>query len=539
MIKNALIFNFIALFSGVCFAQGNFQWQVTNNGWANGECQLVSNSIKMTVCQFHVDVEEEAILAPTGSVWSGDPSTLEIYGDFTLANGAAVRSMLLWDGNKILKAKLLDRSKADSAYEAIVDRNRPVVIPHDPAEIAFTGNGTYHFRIYPVAINGSRKIRVLYSVPYAMFFDGPRFQISTIFTSGASAGTSQIPVEINASGEISGKYMIAYGPSKKTVQFGAIYQIPTSSFYQDSFSDWGSFMGRTKRPLTISPDSGFSSLAFTTSIDSGNASGYYSAVFATPPDTILAALKELPVNQSYSLEADINAGKKIYATDFNTTSGYLGVYIKSNAAWDNTVSWKVYNASGDNVFKCVKTYKPQSDSLVKKMLPLVWGAKYSLVEGTGNLGALFGFVDRQMTLLARESDTLNATDRALYAESGVAPLTSRDILVKPTDLPIAPHDNVIFEYGAKVLDASMQNMLSFTVTVKPNRVIALSFNKTKQSSLKAMLFDLSGRLLKTWDRISLNGSTAELLLPANAKGCLILRVFAGADIMQKKFTVTR
>ena len=197
----------------------------------------------------------------------------------------------------------------------------------------------------------------------------------------------------------------------------------------------------------------------------------------------------------------------------------------------------MYDSNGKNVFQCKKSYVPQSDIVVKKMLPLIWAAKYSLVEGSGNLGALFGFVDRRMALLARESDSLSELDKLLYAESGVPLLKPEEIILKASDLPQAPRDNAIFEIGTGILKGGARTMTTFTVTVKADRHIILTFNSPPASPLKAVLFDVRGRALATWSALHPSGARAEVSLPATVKGCLILRVFAGKEVIQKKFTV--
>lgn len=195
------------------------RWQTTRNGWtSSGVCQLKSNKISVEVHPYYADVVEEAEITATGDVWSGDPNSLEITGSFTLSSGTALRSMLLWNGTKILKAKLRLRADADSLYEDVV--NREVV--RDPALIEYTGNNTYRFKIFPVAINESRKIRIMYTAPLQMTNEDPRFFISPAFTLGTQSTPSQIPVEITRSDCLFEKCILQHGTVRKTVQFGGI-----------------------------------------------------------------------------------------------------------------------------------------------------------------------------------------------------------------------------------------------------------------------------------------------------------------------------
>jgi hypothetical protein len=556
MKKARLTLLLVSVLSGASLAQFNFMWQTTHGAppghGSTGPCRLVSEKIRITVYPFFVELEEEAVLAPVGSVGNGDSSTLELFGDFALTRGAALRSFLLWEGGNILKAKLVDRVAADSAYEAIVDRSNPQPARRDPAEIAYRGNNTYHFRIYPVAINGSRKIRVLYSMPYTIYAMGPEFTINSVFTMGACQSSTQVPVEIRKAPGVPGNYLISYGSVKETIEFGATYQVETGALH--GFSGWGydesgNWTFRKVNPLSILPDSAFGGVAFAATVDSGPTQGHYTAVFAAPPDTVLAVLREYSTSPQLCLHMDINAGGRLYSGDFErfdryngfVYDGYAGMYVKSAEAWDSTVTWRVFiSKMGSSIFDCKVKFSPQSDSTVKRILPLIWAAKYSLVEESGNLGALFGFVDRRMALLAREQDALGASDKALYEESGVPPLTPGDILVKASDIPPAPQDNVILEKETGVLKVAPCVKPSFSIAVKSNRRVALSFNARMTAPIKAMLYDVSGRLLETWNDVRLSGGLeAELSLPASANGCLLLKVLAEKETMQKKFTVTR
>jgi hypothetical protein len=518
---------------------GQITWQTTRAGSNGGSCQLESNKIKLTVSPFHVDVEEEAVIATRGSVNWGDPNTLEIVGEFTLTKGTAFRSLLLWNGQRILKAKLKERNAADSAYQQVVDRE----IPRDPALVEMTGDNTYRFRIYPVGINGSRKIRVLYSVPYQVYNEGPQFRITTVFTAGADQTPTQIPVEIRNSAQTKGNYILSYGSIRKTVDFGATYQIPFGNLVQvqSYWNGWYYNQQTAVQPLILTPDTVTTSMAYTTKVDSGRAAGNYATIFASRPDSITAAINELYPDgapDNLSLEAKVIAGDNAYITDFNGQS-FLGIYLKSTTSWDGTVTWKLFNEKGKEIYRCRQTYTPLTDTLTKRMLPLVWGAKYSLAENLGNLGALYGFVDRQMSLLALESDTLAKADADKYALMGVPPLKPEEIIIRQANMPSIPNEIVFFEFGSGVMRTMKANVASFKLTLLPNRRVALKFPECKSGSVSAKLFDIRGKLVASWDNVRVNGNAAELQLPQAAKGCLILRVTNGNAVMQEKLTVAQ
>jgi hypothetical protein len=523
---------FIALLSPLALL-GNIMWQTTRSGTSSGECQLESNTITMTIHPLVIDVVEEAVLSARGNVWWGDPQTLEIVAEFSLSKGSAFRSLLLWNGDKVLKAKLRERNAADSAYQQVVNRE----VPRDPVIAEYLGDSRYRCRIFPVVLNGSRKIRVLYSVPLQMSNEGPQFQVFPAFTVGAAYTPTQIPVEFRRSGQTTGTYIVSYGAIMKTVQFGAVYEIQYDCFRQiPTYDYWGNVIAQTPQYLIIAPDSLSASLSYEASIDSGKAAGHYAAVFTAPPDSVAAAIAELSASDRPSVEAKVIAGGKAYIADLNEKS-FVGIYLKSTSTWDRTVHWNVYSSRGRIALHFEQDFSPVSDSVVNRLLPQIWGAKYSLVEGLGSTGALFGFVDQQMSLLALETDVLSASDAAKWSAEGVPPLKPEEILVRASQIPSTPAENIMYEYGSGVISAMENSIASFSIAVLANRTASLRFGAMQSGSVKAVLLDLSGRVLATWNDLPVRQHAARISLPARAKGCMILRVYAGKTMMQKRFSV--
>ena len=527
-----VVFAVALLLPGIVSAQ-QVKWQTTRQGTNQGYCQLESNNITMTVYPFYVDIVEEAVIGTRGSVNWGDPSTLEITGTFTLTKGTALRSMLLWNGDKILKARLLDRKYADSAYQAVVNRE----IPRDPAIIEYLGNSVYQFKIFPVAINASRKIRILYTVPFILTPNGPTFSIKTAFTTGAQFTPTQVPVKIEKASQTIDNYILTYGTTHKTIQFGSTYLISYSDLSQWQYNPGIYSYSWVMNPVEIKPDTTSTIMAYTAKIDSGKTSGYYTAVYAIPPATVLSAHKELAVTDIPSIEAKVIAGTEAYITDFNNKK-YLGTYLKSAQPWDSTIYWTVYNSSGKVVLRDTQKCSPQTDSLTQSLLPLIWAAKYSLVEGTDNLGALFGFVDQTMSLLALEKDTLSAADAALWGASGVPVLNPGEIKINPEDLPIGPDNNAIFEFSSSVIKTIKSKLLAFEIAIR-NHILNLTFASLKNGAVRVVLFDVSGKTIASWDHLSVAGNTLTLELPQQAKGYMILRVYSENAMFQKSCVVVQ
>jgi hypothetical protein len=517
-----------------CFIQAQTSWQTTHTtDWhSSGSCKLESNTIRMIINPFSIDVEEEAVISAQGTVQRGDPSTLEITGRFELTPGSAVRSMLLWNGKVLLKAKLKDKNAADSAYEKVIDRNQPVFVRHDPAVIKKVGDNTYQFRIYPVTINNSRKIRILYSVPLTAGNVGPQFDIKTAFTYGCTETPNSIPVEFTKSANLSFTFVLNHGATKKSLQMGATYLIPYIDFLGFLTDYWGNPYQSGSASISITPDSTSFNRSYSYKSDSTNSQGYYTAIFSGFPDTLSAMIRELLLTD-YTLEAKVIVGNKMYISDVPYI-GCFGIYLRSASAWDHNVYWTVYKNTGEpvNVFK--QLIVPDTTSESCRYLPLFWATKYNLSEKTGNYGALFGFVDDKMSLLALERDSLKSAEALQWQTAGVPPLLPNEIIFNKADMPVLPPNNAIFEYSP-VITAVKDATKVFTITLLENNRVAVEFGKRPEGNFSIFVVDLNGRLVYKLDKASLSGHSIILSLPSKLKGVYLMRVTVGKESYQKKF----
>ncbi len=86
--------------------------------------------------------------------------TLEVIFKFELPSNAIVTDSWLWlTPNQILKGKLLDLWTASTIYENIVKRRR------DPSILKKFSDVQYELRIFPMAGNAYRKVKITYLVP--------------------------------------------------------------------------------------------------------------------------------------------------------------------------------------------------------------------------------------------------------------------------------------------------------------------------------------------------------------------------------------
>lgn len=500
-------------------------WLTTKNALSSGNCRLESNKIRIIVNTYSIDVEEEAEISTTGTVYAGDPNTLEIKGEFLLSPGSAMRSLLLWNGNKLLKAKLLDRDKADSTINQIINYTY-----RDPALIKYMGKNRYSFRIYPVSINNSRKVRVLYTVPLQSGSGALRLEIRSAFTLGAEQVPTQIPVEIIRNGTSDERYILQHKNTKKSIQFGSTYLIPFSDFYQGGYYYCYSAQ---PEPLVITLDTSGFNKAFTYGLETTKAAGYYTAIFSYVPDPLKKQIAEALLF-NYTIETKIQTAENNYITDI-PKDALFGIYLKTKTPWDGKLKWNVYDNNGTLKIQYVQNMIPDTTQATNAVLPLLWGAKYSLSEGLGSLGGIFGFVDNKMSLLALERDSLKAEEAALWLDKGVPPLLANEIIADTAKISV-PKENIIIDISEISTTPGDALKLMHTTIDAHNRVI-IQFKTLNGAAVSIRVFDLKGRLVYHVNNLKVAGKNVSFNLPAVLKGMFLMRVSTGTMQSTEKIII--
>lgn len=92
----------------------------------------------------------------------GANDTLEVVLDFGLPEGAMVTDSWLWLYDDIIKGKLIDRWSASQIYEDIVDRRQ------DPSILTKNSPTQYQLRVFPMAGNQTRKVKITYLLPLSL-----------------------------------------------------------------------------------------------------------------------------------------------------------------------------------------------------------------------------------------------------------------------------------------------------------------------------------------------------------------------------------
>ncbi len=280
-------------------AWAQFTWQTThttNGGFNSGTAELLRTDLFVTVHPGYADVEEEVEIAATGMVSAGnDANTLEINGDFTLPIEATVVGLLLWDGDKILEAKLLSKAKADSLYQVQVDRNSiPPARPRDPILLSLASPGEYHFSIYPVKANATRRFRLRYHLPPKIGVEGLKIPFLPAFAPWMGAGKVQI--HLSGADNVDTITWIQQGLPKRIglprnlfVSSEELITRPEWIEYQccDSYGTFREILHPTTTGIEIRPKDPLYQALFTTTLPAGQMQGNYMHLYSQIPDSAL------------------------------------------------------------------------------------------------------------------------------------------------------------------------------------------------------------------------------------------------------------
>lgn len=263
--------------------------QSTQGTGLKHDVRLVDHVVRATVHEGWADVEEDLSLGPQASTTTGSqiPTTnldsWEIAGDFTLPEGSVLTGALLWNGGTILKAKLKGNAQADSAYEAIVDRNATQIVrPSDPLVIRKNGNN-YAMKLFPVNWNGTRHLRIRYLVPLRTDGDGWSIPLGSAFANEAVGHPSQYQMDIDPRGS-SALQLKREGMQIPLTRSTKLLDYPNVR----GVSLWSTSPAPSYHtPISVAlPQKG--SIALSTRMDSGSWKGGYVIYKGHLPDTLLA-----------------------------------------------------------------------------------------------------------------------------------------------------------------------------------------------------------------------------------------------------------
>lgn len=231
--------------------------------------------------------------------------TFEVALFFDLPENAIVHDSWLWVGQYISRAQLMDRTRANLIYEGIVNRRK------DPSILYKNSATQYELRVFPMAGNQQRKVKITYLVPVSWNSLGVQ---------------AQLPVNIlNVSQQRPPLQLMCYEESSFTNP--AVSEIPNLYFQNTPYgyksATIPASLYQNTSSLTYSLKSGFSGGVYASYFPVSANEGYYQ--LALKPGQFLPVINGKKVLMLFDYEPGLSTHtpNNILAQAQNMAAAYL------------------------------------------------------------------------------------------------------------------------------------------------------------------------------------------------------------------------
>lgn len=129
------------------------------NSWWSDQGTIEKAEIHVKPQGVYMDFDIFLTFSARGSSYFSSYDTLEVVYTFELPQGAIIHDSWLWFGDDTLEAKIMDKWTATSIYEGVVKRRR------DPSILQKLNDNQYELRIFPMAGNETRKVKMSIMLP--------------------------------------------------------------------------------------------------------------------------------------------------------------------------------------------------------------------------------------------------------------------------------------------------------------------------------------------------------------------------------------
>ena len=299
----SLIVNF--LFTQSLFS---YNWLYVTNpqGWGGGTGTIEDAVISIRPRGLYMEIGLYLIFSARGLGYTADDA-LEVEFHFDLPENAIVHDSWLWIGQDIIRGKIMDKWTAASIYEDIVNRRR------DPSILYKRSVNQYELRVYPMAGNGKRKVKITYLVP-------TQWNASKVF--------AELPMELLQSSRYNIENIHVLTWLDEEWKNPSIVEFPEIEFEGHSDDDFGDYIS-----AVITGEAAYSTLNFAIDapLENGiylnrsaiNSEGFYQMAFL-PSDVL-----EIHDNKKVAILVDYDASNSnIMKTEIvNTIKSDLNTYM--------------------------------------------------------------------------------------------------------------------------------------------------------------------------------------------------------------------
>jgi Ca-activated chloride channel family protein len=157
--KTTLLFGILFFILTNLFGHNQLRVGDPRNSWQTYQGTIEEANLTVAPKGLFMEYGLTLTFSSRGTVWTEMKDTLEVTLNFDLPENAMITDSWLWFGDDTIKAVILDRWTASSIYESIVNRRR------DPSILFKQSANQYELRIFPMAGNETRKVKITYLMP--------------------------------------------------------------------------------------------------------------------------------------------------------------------------------------------------------------------------------------------------------------------------------------------------------------------------------------------------------------------------------------
>lgn len=149
----------LLLISGQVYAYNYLNVGDPRNSWYTDQGTIEEATLAIRPKGLFVEYGLYLTFSSRETEWTSESDTVEIVLNFELPEDAIIHDSWLYMKDYIAKAKIMDKWSASLIYEGIVNRRK------DPSLLTKLSATQYELRVFPMAGNETRKVKITYLLP--------------------------------------------------------------------------------------------------------------------------------------------------------------------------------------------------------------------------------------------------------------------------------------------------------------------------------------------------------------------------------------
>lgn len=392
--KYLLFLTAICFYTATTQAQYNLTIRNPNSTWQTTQGTITQPVIEITPKGAYAQVDMTFIINTFSTKYSNGQQ-LEAVLLFDLPQGSYIHDSWLWlDQTNIIKADVVEKNRAITIYEGIVNRRR------DPSLLIKTGENSYKLNVYPVQKDYARKVKITYFLPLNWRNDKviaelpiDIFKTSTILP--------DIPIKINHGNDFAApelvednynKYLLSTSSTQDVLMLYS-NQYNQHSTFNISFSPSNPYMVNL-RTYTNKPNEGVYQLTVPPTVFGNN----------NTRNTVFILDNSGSDKSIYDIESIKQYLKSSLLTNYNTSDSFNVFYVENNKVKQAFPGWANINHTNvDSLMKQLVSVQYNTWNYYEDLLKL--SLKFT-ANKPGNAEAVLISNNRNFTNSQRDVDSL-------------------------------------------------------------------------------------------------------------------------------------